>query len=64
MWQVFPDEYVFNTDEKKLADLMQRRKNFELFSIGLNCDYWSYITSKTKSNAKRTLSFLKKKSVL
>lgn len=64
MWQIYPNEYVFQTDEKQLSDIMKRRKSFELFSEGLNCDYFAYITSKTKKDARRTLSLLRNKSVL
>lgn len=36
--------YRFQTDEKKLADKMKRRKKFKLTAWGMNCDLWIFIT--------------------
>ncbi len=34
--------YKIQTDEKAIADILKRRKNFTLVTYGLNCDLWIF----------------------
>ena len=59
MWKIYdkPTEYLFQTYDATVADKMRKRKNFILFSRGLNCNFWVYIAPfQSLSKAKKALS--------
>ena len=61
MWEIYkdPSEYLFQTDDSQIARKMGKRKNFILFSRGLNCNFWCYITPfKRLDHAKGALKTL------
>jgi hypothetical protein len=47
-------EYIFQTDEKTIANQLKRRQGFKLVGEGLNCPLWIFQTEISRpDNAKR-----------
>lgn len=56
MWKYDKGVYAYQTDYKNIANNMKRR-GYELFNWGLNCDHWVYLAE--KKSLKDALSTLK-----
>jgi predicted Zn-ribbon and HTH transcriptional regulator len=58
LWKFEKDIYAYQTEDKVIANKMKRR-GYELFNEGMNCNHWVYHTRKESiRDAKRTLKAL------
>jgi len=59
MWKYETGIFAYQTDDKIIADKMERREKFLLFNEGMNCNHWVYHTDKRSTrNALSTLKTL------
>ena len=42
--------YRFQTEDKKISEKMRRRNKFSIISWGLNCNFWIYHASFSRSD--------------
>lgn len=62
MWKYQNLTYAYQTDDKTIADKMERREKFYLFNKGWNCNHWVFhVPKKNQRDALNTLKALTNK---